>query len=128
MEYKIKTFEDALNALDKSHPLLKQYRLLKVFENKREAKSLISYLKLQIIATALNEGWKPTENDPGVFAVVYFKYPRAWYFYLSNYRSNSRWNDLVYSGRMTSLIVKNLDAAEYFAKQFFKLWEDYIKP
>lgn len=128
MDKTIKTFDDAYNKLGDKNQLVKQYKLMRVFENKPEAKSILAYLKLQIIATALNEGWKPTENNPGVFAVVYFKYPGAWDFRLHSNRFDSYWNYSVNSGKMTSLIVKNLDAAEYFARQFFKLWKDYIKP
>ena len=60
---RIKTFEDALNALGGNHPLVLQFK--ECFENYLDGAEnstvcdLIAYLKLRIITAALNEGWTP---------------------------------------------------------------------
>lgn len=60
---RIKTFEDALNALGGNHPLVQQFK--ECFENYLDGAEnstvcdLIAYLKLRIITAALNEGWTP---------------------------------------------------------------------
>ena len=55
---RIKTFDDACNALGDEHPLVKEYWGVCNIELDI-AKDLIAYLKLRIIAAALNEGWEP---------------------------------------------------------------------
>ena len=57
---RIKTFEDAVAAIGKKHPLVCQYYDL----NDVDA-DLNAYLKLRIITIALNEGWTPqfTEGE-----------------------------------------------------------------
>lgn len=57
---RIKTFEDACNALGDEHPLVTQYRLIAgAYTGDPITQDLIAYLKLRIIVTALNEGWEP---------------------------------------------------------------------
>lgn len=67
---RIKTFEDALNELGRSHPLVCQYNNIDDVDS-----DLSAYLKLRIIVAALNEGWTPkfTEDE-------YRFYP--WFFSL----------------------------------------------
>lgn len=58
---RIKTFEDALNALG-NHAFVNQYRRITEEQNPamdETASDLIAYLKLRIITAALNEGWEP---------------------------------------------------------------------
>ena len=59
---RIKTFEDACEALGNEHPYVKEY-LSTVNININITQDLISYLKLRIITEALNEGWKPTFDE-----------------------------------------------------------------
>lgn len=57
---RIKTFEDACNALGYEHPIVTQYRLTAgAYEGDPMTEDFIAYLKLRIIVAALNEGWEP---------------------------------------------------------------------
>lgn len=55
---RIKTFEDARDALGDEHPLVKEYWCV-VNVDFDITQDLIAYLKLRIIVAALNEGWEP---------------------------------------------------------------------
>lgn len=55
---RIKTFEDAREALGDEHPLVKEYWGV-VNVDLDITQGLIAYLKLRIITAALNEGWEP---------------------------------------------------------------------
>ena len=56
---RIKTFEDACNALGDEHPLVTQYRLTAgAYKGDPMTEDFIAYLKLRIIVAALNEGWE----------------------------------------------------------------------
>lgn len=58
---RIKTFEDACEELGNDHPFVRAYKGYTNYiseENKNDI-DVIAYLKLRIITTALNEGWKP---------------------------------------------------------------------
>lgn len=55
---RIKTFDDAREALGDEHPFVKEYwRVVNV--DLDITQDLIAYLKLRIIVAALNEGWEP---------------------------------------------------------------------
>ena len=57
---RIKTFEDACNALGDEHPFVTQYRLSAgAFKGDPQVEDFIAYLQLRIITYALNEGWEP---------------------------------------------------------------------
>ncbi len=57
---RIKTFEDACNALGDEHPFVTQYRLIAAaYKGDPMTEDFIAYLKLRIIVAALNEGWEP---------------------------------------------------------------------
>lgn len=57
---RVKTFEDACNALGDDHPLVTQYRLTAAaYKGDPMTEDFIAYLKLRIIVAALNEGWEP---------------------------------------------------------------------
>ena len=63
---RIKTFDDACNALGDEHPLVTQYRLTAAaYKGDPMTEDFIAYLKLRIIVAALNEGWEPkfTEDE-----------------------------------------------------------------
>ena len=55
---RIKTFEDACEALGDEHPLVKEYWGV-VNVDLDITQDLIAYLKLRIIVAGLNEGWEP---------------------------------------------------------------------
>lgn len=55
---RIKTFDDAIQELGEEHPYVKAYReWMRV--RLANQKDIEAYLKLRIIAAALNEGWEP---------------------------------------------------------------------
>ena len=72
---RIKTFHDAYCELGNEHPFVKSYEKYVNTASGEEA-DVISYLKLRIIAAALNEDWKPqfTEDE-------YRYYP--WFYLLT---------------------------------------------
>lgn len=55
---RVKTFDDAIQELGEKHPVVKDYRIFTI--NPTLSADIIAYLKLRIIAAALNEGWEPT--------------------------------------------------------------------
>lgn len=57
---RIKTFEDAVNAIGEDHPLVAQYKTINsAFKEADNNLHLFAYTRLAIIAEALNEGWRP---------------------------------------------------------------------
>lgn len=62
VEERIKTFDDALEALDAEHPLVKNYLQWSDYMEDNDA-NLRAFLKLRIIAAALNEGWEPQFDE-----------------------------------------------------------------
>lgn len=71
---RIKTFEDAREALGDEHPLVKEYWGV-VNVDLDITQDLIAYLKLRIIVAALNEGWEPK------FAKGEYRYYPWFYLY-----------------------------------------------
>ena len=149
---RIKTFEDACNELGEAHPLVLQYR----FNYNNEdgwnddgyTSDFESYLKLRIIAAALNEGWEPqfTEDEWRYFPwfelytqkeidemdeeqknrVVYRSFYSAdahggvAYAYAGSDSSNA------YTSIGSRLAFKTRELAEYAGKQFIEIWADYV--
>ena len=64
---RVKTFEDACRELGEDHPVVLAYQNtnLRDPEVAEENRDILAYMKLRIIAAALNEGWKPqfTEDE-----------------------------------------------------------------
>lgn len=72
---RIKTLDDACNALGDEHPFVTQYRLTAgAYKGDPMTEDFIAYLKLRIIVAALNEGWEPkfTEDEYRYFPWFYF--------------------------------------------------------
>ena len=146
---RIKTFEDACNALGEDHKFVREFDSISN-EMDDASTDLLSYLKLRIIAAALNEGWEPqfTKDE-------YRYYP---WFYLY---TKDEWNRLddetkqygrvlarsFYNGNASAgvayayanlasspshthcgsrLAFKNRELAEYCGKQFFDIWFDFL--
>lgn len=136
---RVKTFQDAINELGDDNPLVKQYNMLYSEFGATMDADIIAYLKLRIIAAALNEGWEPqfTEDE-------YRYYP---YFYLitkeeyeqlsdedkkrcvgrSSVSANAG-SDASYSHAHVGsrLAFRTSELAEYAGKQFFDIWADFI--
>lgn len=148
---RIKTFEDAVNAIGEDHPLVAQYKAVSsAFKEADNNLHLFAYTRLAIIAEALNEGWRPeyTEDE-------YRYYPWFGLYTKEEYdemdeddkkrcrfvgRSNSgasAYGGLVYAyagnGSAYShtvvgsrLAFKSRDLAIYCGKQFIDIWINYL--
>ena len=147
---RIKTFDDACAELGDKHPLITQYRLIAGgYEGEEETDDLIAYLKLRIITTALNEGWKPqfTKSElrwypwfilcPGKELSMIGK--AGWKDdkhiilingYLGDYaafvcRGSSYTSQSTVANISSHLCFKSKELAEYCGRQFISLWTDF---
>lgn len=147
---RIKTFEDACRELG-NHALVNQYRRITEEQNPpmdETAKDLIAYLKLRIIAAALNEGWTPQ----------YVKGEEKWWpwYWLYTQKEIDQMDDesksecVLFGGAAhygayagfayalsayapsnpiasigSRLCVKSEALSDYFGKQFIKIWQDF---
>lgn len=148
---RIKTFEDAVNAIGEDHPLVAQYKAItNAFKEDDNNLHLFAYTRIAIIAEALNEGWRPeyTENE-------YRYYPWFGIYTQEEYdemddddkeccrfvgRSGSyahAGGGLVcadagfgsassYTGIGSRLAFKSRDLAIYCGKQFIDIWINYL--
>lgn len=146
---RIKTFDDACDALGDEHPFVKEYWGV-VNINLDIAQDLIAYLKLRIICAALNEGWEPTfDEDELRYYVWFYIYSKSEYEKLDKdikgkfrvpLRSNNYANaygGLVYAianGAGSGSVAVNgvrpafrtKELAEYAANQFIDIWADFL--
>ena len=140
---RVKTFKDACNELGIEHD--------KWVQDKKDLgleADVIAYLKLRIIAAALNEGWKPQ------FTTDEYRYFPWFYLYTQSeidemseeeksrvvYRSNSDASAFggvacAYASNVSShaytnigsrLAFKTRELAEYAGRQFVEIWADYV--
>lgn len=148
---RIKTFEDAVNAIGEDHPLVAQYKTINsAFKEADNNLHLFAYTRLAIIAEALNEGWRPeyTEDE-------YRYYPWFGLYTQEEYddmddedkercrfvgRSDSyaraygglvcAYADYGSAGSVTSigsrLAFKSRELAIYCGKQFIEIWINYL--
>lgn len=144
---RIKTFEDACNALGRYNDLVSQYKSLTEYADMRLSKDVIAYLKLRIIVLALNEGWRPTFNKeerryyPWFFVYANKEYDslekEESYMVCKSYRNSYMSGGIVYahedfnslktSSNISSVLaLKTSKLAEYFGKQFIDIWADYL--
>lgn len=148
---RIKTFEDAVNAIGEDHPLVAQYKTINsAFKEADNNLHLFAYTRLAIIAEALNEGWRPeyTEDE-------YRYYPWFGLYTQEEYddmddedkeccrfvgRSNNSAN--AYGGLVCAyasggsaysnasigsrLAFKSRELAIYCGKQFIEIWINYL--
>lgn len=140
---RVKTFKDACNELGIEHD--------KWVQDKKDLgleADVIAYLKLRIIAAALNEGWKPQ------FTTDEYRYFPWFYLYTQSeidemneeeksrvvFRSSSHADasggiacanthyDSSYTGASigSRLAFKTCELAEYAGRQFVEIWADYV--
>ena len=147
---RVNTFEDAVKELGESHPLIAAYNGYKsaIDPVVAEDADVVAYLKLRIIAAALNEGWKPQfTDDEHRYYPWFVLYTEEEYNELDEeeksrvvFRSNSYASadggvafsfanyDSSYSHTNigSRLAFKNSDLARYAGKQFLDIWADYV--
>lgn len=140
---RVKTFKDACNELGIEHD--------KWVQDKKDLgleADVIAYLKLRIIAAALNEGWKPQ------FTTDEYRYFPWFYLYTQSeidemseeeksrvvYRSTHNAyavGGVAYAGTYSDssnadtsvgsrLAFKTRELAEYAGRQFIEIWADYV--
>ena len=144
---RIKTFEDACNELGIEHPFVRSYNLWMNYGAYNQP-DVDAYLKLRIIAAALNEGWEPqfTEDEWRYFPWFELytqkeidemdeEQRHRVVFRSSNYAyanggvayagpsNGSSYTDAVIGSR---LAFKTRELAEYAGKQFIEIWADYV--
>lgn len=147
---RIKTFEDACRELGEDHPFVLAYQNtnLRDPEVAEENRDILAYMKLRIIAAALNEGWEPqfTEDEYRYFPWFHF-YTKEEYDKLDNEKKG---RCVLRSGYYTSsvsgfvsclasygasfsvtnfgsrLAFRTRELATYAGKQFTEEWADFM--
>lgn len=148
---RIKTFEDAVNAIGEDHPLVAQYKAItNAFKEDDNNLHLFAYTRIAIIAEALNEGWRPeyTENEYRYYP-WFGLYTQEEYdemddddkeccrFVGRSYSDASAYGGLVCAnaGHGSAYSVTNIgsrlafksrDLAIYCGKQFIDIWINYL--
>ena len=126
---RIKTFDDAVEELGIEHPLVKQY-MAAANGDESLTRNTFAYIKLQIVAAALNEGWSPYLLNKDM----------RWYpWYSIIPRSKNSWSrcSLAYAASYAALpnsiadysailAVKSKEISDYFGNQFIDIWEEYL--
>lgn len=148
---RIKTFEDACNELGEENVLVQAYRTAEfnTSGNQNDVSDVVAYLKLRVIAEALNEGWEPqfTTDECRWYPWFYLytqeeidkmdeeKKKKLWLFGGSSLSgsacglafalSNSAWSSSN-SALSARLAVKSEALATYFGQQFIDIWSNYV--
>lgn len=146
---RIKTFDDACNALGDEHPLVTQYRLTAAaYKGDPMTEDFIAYLKLRIIVAALNEGWEPKfEKGEYRYFPYFYLYTKEQYDELddeekgrcvlrSGYSTYSSFgfvycsanSDASYSSSSNGsrLAFRTRELAAYAGRQFIEEWADFV--
>ena len=145
---RIKTFQDALNELGYDNDLVKAYKETIPTLTYTDAKDILAYLKLRIIAAALNEGWEPKfTKDEWRYYPYFSVLTKEEYEHLKDEakgrcvgRSGSNANadgGLVFAdtsggsaysgaGDGVRLAFRTMELAKYAGKQFLNIWADFI--
>ena len=147
---RIKTFTDAVEELGIEHPLVKQY-MAAANVDESFTRNTIAYMKLLIIAAALNEGWEPkfkeyeyrwfpwftlwTEEELKEKPEEWNANHKLWLFGggsslgaacgLASATSGTAWASasLNLSARLS---VKSEKISDYFGNQFIDIWAEYL--
>lgn len=143
---RIKTFEDAVEALGEEHPFVVAYRAVEDIDEC--SGDIEAYLKLRIVVAALNEGWEPkfTEDE-----VRYFPWHILWTTdelaqkseewkrdrcliptgdYVTEYAGlacaySAYAPSYTYAAVGSRLCLKSDELATFCGKQFIELWADF---
>lgn len=152
---RIKTFEDACRELGESHVFVETYN---VFEHDMRAsigseslKDIAAYLKLRIIAAALNEGWEPEYKEDEVrWYPWHYLYTQEEIDQMSD-EDKERISLVLWGGAANTgsgcglgcahsqhafssssayfgsrLAMKSQELAAYFGKQFIDIWNEFL--
>lgn len=146
---RIKTFEDACNALGDEHPLVTQYRLTAAaYKGDPMTEDFIAYLKLRIIVAALNEGWEPKfEKGEYRYFPWFYLYTKEQYdelddeekgrcvlrsggsavssygFVFCNASYDASYSYASFGSRLT---FRSRELAAYAGRQFIEEWADFM--
>lgn len=148
---RIKTFEDACYELGEENVLVQAYRTAEfnTSGNQNDVSDVVAYLKLRVIAEALNEGWKPQfTTDEYRYYPWFYIYEQEEIYDIDEEKKKSLWLFGGYSSRYSNcglscalsaaswspshsvvsarLAVKSEALAIYFGKQFIDIWSDYV--
>lgn len=145
---RIKTFDDACNALGDEHPLVTQYRLTAAaYKGDPMTEDFIAYLKLRIIVAALNEGWEPKfEKGEYRYFPWFYLYTKEQYDELDDeekgrcvLRSGSANSydgfvscnanadaSLSHTSIGSRLAFRTRELAAYAGRQFIEEWADFM--
>ena len=147
---RIKTFEDACNELGEDNVLVQAYRTAEfnTSGNQNDVSDVFAYLKLRVIAKALNEGWEPkfTTDEYRWYPWLYLytqkeidkmdkEKKKLWLFggasgdgaYCGLAAADSCYAWSVSSAYLSArLAVKSEALAKYFGQQFIDIWSDYV--
>ena len=117
---RVKIFEDVFEVLeDLPHDISS---LLEYKGKNPDMLSAQAYLKLTLIARALNEGWEPDWTNSNEYKYMpYFKHKSG--FGLS-FDGIDRWDTVTTVG--SRLCYKSRELAEYAATQFADIYNDYL--
>ena len=148
---RIKTFEDAVNAIGEDHPLVAQYKTINsAFREADNNLHLFAYTRLAIIAEALNEGWRPEYTEDEYRYYPWFGlYTQEEYDDMDDedkercrFVGRSSHNAGAYGGLVCAsayygsansatvfgsrLAFKSRELAIYCGKQFIEIWINYL--
>lgn len=148
---RVKTFEDAVKVLGDNNASVNQYLFVANGPEMDETgKDLLAYLKLRIIAEALNEGWKPKfDGEERRWYPYFYIYTKEEYDRLDEDdkkdcrvvgRASSSagvYGGVVFAGAYyawsysythygSRLAFRTEELAEYCGKQFIDLWIEYL--
>lgn len=120
---RIKTVKDACAELGEKHPLVAQYRLsvAAAYIGDPMTEDFIAFLKLRIIATALNEGWEPTFEKDEERWYPWFAVKQGGLVYAGASHAGSS----LYTHYGVRLVFKSKELAEYAGKQFTDIYKDF---
>ena len=110
---KVKSYEDALVVLNIKNPI--------TFNNTKDE---IAYIKLKIIARALNEGWKPKFGNYSGEHKYYCRFRFNGNCTRFHYEGVSC--DSGHSSVTNHLAFRNKETADYAGKKFISIWNDYL--
>lgn len=154
---RIKTFDDACRELGEDNVLVKQYNEIcstfhyYVIREENPSNDIIAFLKLRIIAAALNEGWIPKfTKDEFRYFPYFMLYTKEEYDCMGKKwkqkhplllwggaadrvascglvcsSSGDAWK-AVWPSVSSCLAVKSEELSIYFGTQFSEIWKDYI--